>query len=136
MTQKKKHRDPYAIAQAKARKAANLSRQEVLKKEREGIPGDPVRGIETDFVRSFDTALPTTRVKQSKEHVNFFLSKGELEKGIQHSSWLLTPTEEDLQKPTTESITGEITEEELPSTSKPGTKPRKDWHTHKNTAVV
>ncbi|MCP6053693.1 hypothetical protein NL338_26270, partial [Klebsiella pneumoniae] len=47
----------YAIAQAKARKAANLSKQEILKKERAESLGDPVRGTETEFLRSFDTAL-------------------------------------------------------------------------------
>ena len=134
MTQRKKHRDPYAIAQAKARKAANLSKQEILKKERASTLGDPVRGTETDFVRSFDTALAsdptptsnatTLRTKTSPgadapgpsasrdEHLNFFLSKAELDQGIEHSSWLLTPTEEDLKKPTTYSMIGELSEEE------------------------
>lgn len=134
MTQRKKHRDPYAIAQAKARKSANLSKQEILKKERASTLGDPVRGTETDFVRSFDTALAsdptptsnatTLRTKKSPgadapgpsasrdEHLNFFLSKAELDQGIEHSSWLLTPTEEDLKKPTTHSMIGELSEEE------------------------
>ncbi|GAB7331462.1 hypothetical protein MBLNU13_g02871t1 [Cladosporium sp. NU13] len=134
VTQRKKHRDPYAIAQAKARKAANLSKQEILKKERAANLGDPVRGTETEFLRSFDTALTldptptsnatTLRAKKSPdadapgphaardEHLNFFLSKSELEKGIEHSSWLLTPTEEDLQKPTSYSLIGELSEEE------------------------
>lgn len=51
---KRRHQDPYALAQARARKAANLSRQAVLKTERAIALGDPVRGIETPFVRSFD----------------------------------------------------------------------------------
>ena len=42
--QKRRHRDPYAIAQARARKAANVSRQEVLRQERAAALGDPVRG--------------------------------------------------------------------------------------------
>lgn len=134
MTQRKKHRDPYAIAQAKARKAANLSKQEVLKKERATALGDPVRGIETPFIRSFDTALPSEpspteaniklRADESPdgeapgpsaardEHLNFFLSKNELDQGIEHSSWLLTPTEEELSRPTAGSAIGELTEEE------------------------
>jgi ribosomal protein S15 len=134
VTQRRKHRDPYAIAQAKARKAANLSKQEILKKERASSLGDPVRGTETDFLRSFDTALAadptptsnatTLRTETSPgadapgpsasrdEHLNFFLSKNELDQGIEHSSWLLTPTEEDLSKPTPHSLIGELTEEE------------------------
>lgn len=64
VAQKKRHRDPYATAQARARKSANLSRQEVLKKERASALGDPVRGITTPFVQSFDTALPPNPAPQ------------------------------------------------------------------------
>ncbi|KAI7312151.1 hypothetical protein KC315_g12096 [Hortaea werneckii] len=113
VTQRRRRHDPYALAQAKARKAANLSRQEVLKKERAAALGDPVNGVETPFVRSFDTALPPepaapnqrtqTRVATSPsddapgpqserdEHLNFYLSKQELDQGIEHSRWLSTP---------------------------------------------
>ncbi|KAI7351717.1 hypothetical protein KC320_g4788 [Hortaea werneckii] len=113
VTQRRRRHDPYALAQAKARKAANLSRQEVLKKERAAALGDPVNGVETPFVRSFDTALPPepaaqnqrtqTRVATSPsedapgpqserdEHLNFYLSKQELEQGLEHSRWLSTP---------------------------------------------
>lgn len=115
-TQRRKHRDPYAIAQAKARKAANLSRQEVLKQERAAALGDPVRGITTPYLESFDTALPpepsppsaSTHTRESEsptpdaegakterdEHLNFFLTKAELEKGLTHSKWLSTPSKE------------------------------------------
>ncbi|GAB1741593.1 hypothetical protein NU219Hw_g6818t1 [Hortaea werneckii] len=113
VTQRRRRHDPYALAQAKARKAANLSRQELLKKERAAALGDPVNGVETPFVRSFDTALPPepappnqrthTRVATSPsddapgpqserdEHLNFYLSKQELEQGLEHSRWLSTP---------------------------------------------
>src|SRR5277367_6043788 len=53
--QQREYGDPYALAQARQRKAANLARQAVLKKEREATIGDPVRGIITPFIRSFDT---------------------------------------------------------------------------------
>jgi ribosomal protein S15 len=134
VTQRRKHRDPYAIAQAKARKAASLSKRAVLTQERAATLGDPVRGIETPFVRSFDTALPSepappstaTKLRVDKspasdapgpsaardEHLNFFLSKKELDQGIERSSWLLTPTEEELQNPNANTITGELTEDE------------------------
>ncbi|CAK3952070.1 related to ribosomal S15 [Lecanosticta acicola] len=115
VTQRKRHRDPYAIAQAKARKAANLSRQEVLKKERASVLGDPVRGVTTPFVKSFDDALPLepspsfastrTRIDESPvddapgpaaerdEHLNFYFSKSELDSGIMRSKWLTQPLE-------------------------------------------
>lgn len=110
VTQRRRRQDPYAIAQAKAKKAANLSRQEVLKKERAGALGDPIRGNTTPFVRSFDTALPVepsgeiartrVRTKQSPaedvpgpstetdDHINFYLSKDELRNNIIRSKWL------------------------------------------------
>lgn len=119
MTQKRKHRDPYAIAQAKARKAANLSRQEVLRKERAAVLGDPIRGETTPFVRSFDTALPPepsppsasthTRTNTSPSedakgpqidtdnHLNFFLSKDELASSVQRGKWLTQPLPEDVE---------------------------------------
>ncbi|KAM3425164.1 hypothetical protein BST61_g7123 [Cercospora zeina] len=117
VTQRRKHRDPYAIAQARAKKAANLSRQEVLKKERASSLGDPVRGVATPFVRSFDTALPpepsadtpSTKVRNSKSpsrnapgpktdtdnHLNFYLTKEELARGTGKSQWLTTPIVQD-----------------------------------------
>lgn len=55
---RRKTHDPYILAQARARKAANLSRQTVLREERSASIGDPVRGITTPFVESFDTGLP------------------------------------------------------------------------------
>ena len=55
---RRKHQDPYALAQSRARRAANISKQEVLRVEREKALGDPVRGLDTRFVQSFDSALP------------------------------------------------------------------------------
>ena len=52
------NRDAYALRQAKARKDANLSRQAVLKEQRTKELGDPIRGIESPFVKSFDDAIP------------------------------------------------------------------------------
>ncbi|MCJ1391286.1 hypothetical protein MMC18_004149 [Xylographa bjoerkii] len=53
-----RYRDPYANKHAEARRAANIARQVVLRKERAAALGDPIRGITTPFVESFDTALP------------------------------------------------------------------------------
>ncbi|KAI9823951.1 MAG: hypothetical protein M1819_001103 [Sarea resinae] len=51
-SQKNKHRDSYALAQARQRKAANLARQEELRRERAASLGDPVRGTDTPFLQS------------------------------------------------------------------------------------
>ena len=50
--QKRRRQDPYALAQARQRKAANLARRAVLQKEREAALGDPVVGPVTPFIRS------------------------------------------------------------------------------------
>lgn len=86
---KKRRRDAYAMAQTKARKAANQSRQQVLLQTRAVDLGDPIRGIETDFVRSFD-APPV------EKQFNFFVSDVELQQSIERSTWLNTPTEEEV----------------------------------------
>ena len=134
MTQKRRHRDPYAIAQAKARKAANLSRQEVLKKERAAALGDPIRGVTTPYLQSFDTAIEPespqepihskTRISQSpdtsspgpqtqkSEHLNFFLNEPELNQGLQHSQWLSTSSETDDQQMTVGDFTSDTTREQ------------------------
>lgn len=57
-TKRRDPRDTYALRQAKQRKDANLSRQAVLKDQRAKELGDPIRGIETPFVKSFDTVVP------------------------------------------------------------------------------
>lgn len=109
VAQRRKHRDPYAIAQAKARKAANISRQTVLQQERKEALGDPVRGITTPLVESFDTAGTATpsekltrssssklqssnssSVEKSQEnsHLNFFLTGSELDDSLRRSDWL------------------------------------------------
>lgn len=86
-----------------------------MKKERAAALGDPVRGVTTPYIQSFDTALPPepapplpqtkTRIDESPtqdaegaktakdEHLNFFLSRSELEQGLEHSKWLNTPPE-------------------------------------------
>ncbi|KAI9863768.1 MAG: hypothetical protein M1824_006365 [Vezdaea acicularis] len=54
----RKYRDPYSLAQARQRKAANIARQAVLKKEREAVLGDPVRGITTPWIESLNRPIP------------------------------------------------------------------------------
>ncbi|KAL1650807.1 hypothetical protein SLS58_000926 [Diplodia intermedia] len=69
--QRRRLQDPYAQAQAAARKAANLSRQTALQEQRKQGLGNPVRGITTPFVQSFDTGLP-----EPSKTTNADLSKG------------------------------------------------------------
>lgn len=86
--QRRRHRDPYALAQARARKAANISRQAVLSQERTAALGDPVRGIATPFVRSFDTAGAGSGDKAYLKH---FLEQKEVDTQLEQSSELSRP---------------------------------------------
>jgi ribosomal protein S15 len=108
---KRNTHDPYALAQRQQRKAANLMRQEELKREREAALGDPVRGITTSFVESFDSSSsPATSAISSPsstfgKRLNYFLTTSELEQSLQYSKALSEPVvsvKRDLQDPARE----------------------------------
>lgn len=109
---KKKRRDPYAQEQARARKAANLSRQQVLKTERATQLGDPIRGVETEFVRSFDNPPTVDKKSGSDGQLNFFVKSSELEEHIERSKWLLTPTERPSEEARIEDVKSQGSPEE------------------------
>ena len=89
---RRRYRDPYVRAQVKARKDANLTRQAALQKQRIQALGDPVRGVTTPFVRSFDTAsvLPSQE-KGITPYLNHYLRQDEIDSQLQESNELLTP---------------------------------------------
>jgi ribosomal protein S15 len=103
MAQRRKHRDPYALAQGRQRKAANLARREVLEKERREALGDPIHGIPTPFLESFDDVagsaaldkMPVVegvQIKAAKDVLlNHYLKPSELEQSIEHSYSLTEP---------------------------------------------
>jgi ribosomal protein S15 len=112
LSQKEKKRralqDPYKWAQAQQRKAANVKRQEEIQRERDSKWGDPVHGIPTPFVESFDSAGQATttiprkdasgkvisearELPTSQHLLNHMLTKGELDDAIQHSYILTKP---------------------------------------------
>ena len=66
---RQENRDAYTLRQVQARRDANLSRQAVLKEQRAKELGDPIRGIPTPFVESFDTEVPQ-EVKQDPSAVS------------------------------------------------------------------
>ncbi|KAF2488987.1 hypothetical protein BU16DRAFT_496817 [Lophium mytilinum] len=100
---KRKHQDQYTLAQARARKAANLSRRAVLSTERSAALGDPVKGLTTPFVKSFDTGsapdpLPEYLEPDSalpkpaeKAHLNFFLTPEKVSESVLYSERISTP---------------------------------------------
>ncbi|KAI1006863.1 hypothetical protein K3495_g1355 [Podosphaera aphanis] len=92
---KKKHYDPYKLAQIKLKKDANLSRQKFLRDQRQAATGDPVRGITTPFVQSFDnvgeSTLDPEATEKSAPILNHFLTPSELEDAFKSSDYLASP---------------------------------------------
>jgi ribosomal protein S15 len=97
------------LAQSRQRKESNLRRRAELKKERESMLGDPVRGVTTPFVESFDTVgastvnFDATTTQAPGEGIeikgvddvllNHFLTPSELQSAIEHSRSLTEPVE-------------------------------------------
>ncbi|KAG8162762.1 hypothetical protein KVR01_007240 [Diaporthe batatas] len=124
---RKEKLDPYRWQQAQQRKNRNIERQRVLKGERDLEWGDPIHGIVTPFVESFDTAGQSTRSKVSKdedgneleqshelptsEHIlNYQLTKQELEEAIAEAYKLTAPVEGNIKSV----FYNEVVEKEAP----------------------
>ncbi|TVY48358.1 30S ribosomal protein S15 [Lachnellula cervina] len=107
--QRKAHKDPYALAQSAQRKTVNLARQKILQEERKKALGDPVRGITTPFIESFDDvsgsatvlldALPRDGTQQRVQvktgddvYLNHFVTASELTDSLAHSYELTEPS--------------------------------------------
>ncbi|EEP82433.1 conserved hypothetical protein [Uncinocarpus reesii 1704] len=95
----KKHHDPFALALARQRKAANVSRQQVLQEEREAALGDSVRGKPTPFTEALlngqvipriTPAEPSENTSQSPG-LNYFVSEDELNATLERSEKLSRP---------------------------------------------
>ena len=114
---KGKHlQDVYAIRQAQMRKEANVSRQAAKKEQADRLLGDPVRGVSTPFVESFDHGISKevaagaddgdvsiesvlqnpnqvapSPSKAGSQHLDFGLSQEELGQALQSSRALTEP---------------------------------------------
>ncbi|GAM89388.1 hypothetical protein ANO11243_074250 [Dothideomycetidae sp. 11243] len=102
---RRRFQDPYAAAQARAKRAANISRQAELLKTRTEALGHPVRGKSSAFVASFDSAttppLGSERSQTIKrrdagetidtngdaalDHLNFSITSSELDSALKRS---------------------------------------------------
>lgn len=122
LSQKEKKRiakqDPYRWAQMQQRKAAHNTIKDRLAAERQAAFGDPVRGLTTPFIESFDSAgqVPqsTPRVDvdgnpieapyalpTSPDILNFLVSRQELDEAIRHAYVLTKP------QPPADAVVGE-----------------------------
>ncbi|KAI0837388.1 ribosomal protein S15 precursor-like protein [Hypoxylon sp. FL0890] len=117
MSQKEKKRlakqDPYRWAQMQQRKAAHLKRREEIEAVRAKQHGDPIRGIQTPFIESFDFAgqAPLSKppvdadgnpleephpLPTSPHILNNLIHKDELDSAIETAYTLTRPMESDL----------------------------------------
>lgn len=107
------YKHAYSFHKAKQRKDANVSRQLVLRQQRAEANGDPIRGIPTPFVESFDTAIssPAPELQpdavqnnveaqataglehfvESPDLLNNFITKTELKDSLNYSHQLTKP---------------------------------------------
>ncbi|KAI3395596.1 hypothetical protein diail_1108 [Diaporthe ilicicola] len=107
-TLRKAKLDPYRWQQAQQRKNRNLERQAVLSADRDRAWGDPVNGLVTPFLESFDSGgqSPLSKVKRdddgnpleeahalpTSEHIlNYQLTKQELDEAIAEANKLTEP---------------------------------------------
>lgn len=103
------------MAQARQRKAANLSRQKVLQAEREASLGDPVESKPTPFIQEIQSLQNGTRITSSSDGLNHYLKPEELNRALQFSKDLAEPLQNpnrDTADPQLEKNAAEFHEEE------------------------
>lgn len=88
-TQKKS--DFFKLAQARQRKAANLSRQKVLQAEREASLGDPVESQPTPFIQEIQAVQTGSQIPSSGSSLNYYLKSDELSGALHFSRDLTEP---------------------------------------------
>ncbi|KAJ4986972.1 ribosomal protein S15 [Stagonosporopsis vannaccii] len=92
--------DPYIAAQKARKKAANLSRRAELEQSRVESLGNPVRGVSTPFVQSFDTGRPaeTAEPSAADRQLNYRFDPKRLKSQLWKSKSLAVPLS-DIEKP-------------------------------------
>jgi ribosomal protein S15 len=102
-SKKKVSRDPYLVAQRNRKKAANLTRRAELESERASTLGDPVRGVTTPFIDSFETGKPVVSEAPLKlkdtTHLNYAFEPRDVSKQLRTSEHLAVPLSEMGKKP-------------------------------------
>ncbi|GFG24428.1 30S ribosomal protein S15 [Aspergillus udagawae] len=89
-TRERRRHDPFLTAQSRQRKAANLSRQQALAREREESLGDPVESKPTPFIEE----LKGTKAQSSEDAaLNHFISPEGLQEALEYSKTLTSPLE-------------------------------------------
>lgn len=94
-SRERRRHDPFLMAQSRQRRAANLSRQKVLREERESSLGDPVESAPTPFIQDIEASQKgnfdeNTRAAQDFR-LNYFLTSDELKQATEMSDKLSSP---------------------------------------------
>lgn len=94
--------DPYIAAQKARKKAANLSRRAELEQTRVASLGNPVRGVPTPFVQSFDTGRPAeaeaVAPSAADKQLNYRFDPSRVRSQLWKSKTLAVPLS-DIEKP-------------------------------------
>lgn len=103
------------MAQARQRKAANVSRQKVLAEERQSSLGDPVKSSPTPFIVEMTTIQTNPHISSSLNHdLNYYLNANELDGALTFSKNLTEPllnSDRDVADPQAEKEAREMHEE-------------------------
>ncbi|CAL5867454.1 uncharacterized protein PFLUO_LOCUS1673 [Penicillium psychrofluorescens] len=92
--QSRKRLEPFLLARVRQRKAANISRQKVLKEEREGSIGDPVASTPTPFIEEIQARQSELQPPSAAPgSLNYAINSTELERALQFSKDLAEPLE-------------------------------------------
>lgn len=94
-TQVRRKHDPFMMAQARQRKAANVSRQKELAVERESSLGDPVKSSPTPFILEMTAIQTDSQVPSTvTDDLNYYLKANELDAALGYSKNLTEPLPE------------------------------------------
>ena len=99
----------------------------MLRKQRTAALGDPVKGVETPYLRSLDTAISANSSKtpsshqdsaqtspRTDDHLNFYLDKSELDRSVQRSVYLSTRSVSDAAVPEANQVLDETLNNTVP----------------------
>lgn len=109
------------MALSRQRKAANLSRQQTLREEREAALGDPVKSKPTPFIQSIQAIQnpQSTQNESSTEGgapsdaLNYFVSRPELQDALEYSKELTSPVENPVRETADPQLEKEAAERHL-----------------------
>ncbi|OJJ44338.1 hypothetical protein ASPZODRAFT_121619 [Penicilliopsis zonata CBS 506.65] len=90
-SRERRRHDPFLQSLARRRKAANSSRQQVLREERKVALGDPVESKPTPFIQEIMSLQTQGPVQGKSRNINFYVSPDELDAALEFSKNITFP---------------------------------------------